>query len=513
MSLYSPPKVDVNVLPNPRIINIAGEARLPAIVGIGPTVRVVVDESVQRGVGGIDYLSAYPSTNVVITKVAKRSGLNYTSGSSSNDPDAIPGLNGSLYLVSGSIPPGGVNPVAGYFGSNGTYTNGAISWNQEPAAVTTGSVPATGSVYFVTYQFDVPASQFLPQVFSDKQSLINTYGNENNTSGSLTVAASIALENGAPAVVVCQVSGSLNNFSVADYRNAIDKLRKKSAIEEIIAIFPSGSLPTATFRNDVQTYLFQHTQLMNLNRRWRGMYYGVASPYYNPTESFDLIGDESISNSYVGKAKAFSHEDVVLIAPSVVWRFDADNKRMELDSAYAACAVAGVHSAQPLRSIPITGFVVTGINIEEDKWDTFQMDTLGAGGVLVLQNIGGVITIRDAITTDSTSANTQEISVVSQRRLVERTLSEKLFEVYTNKGKTINPSTVRDVEATTRSILNSLRQAGEIFGYGVKDDPNTGETKITAIQDVNEPRRINVTCSIKYLYPMKFLSVTVSTFV
>jgi len=513
MSLYSPPKVDVNVVPNPRIINIAGEARLPAIVGVGPTVRYIVDEAVQRGVGGIDALAAYPSINVVITKVAKRTGLNYVSGSSSNDPDAIQGLNGSLYLVSGSLPQGGTQPVAGYFGSNGSYTNGLISWNQEVDAVSTGSVPATGSVYYVTYNFDVSATQFLPMTFSDKQALVDVFGEENNTSGSLTIAASIALENGAPAVIVCQVSGSSTSPSVAGYRDAIDKLRKKSAIEEVIAIFPSGGLPSPTFRSDVLTYLFQHTQLMNLHGRWRGMYYGVSSPNYNPTESFDVIGDSSTSNSYIGKATAFSSFDVVLPAPSIIWRFDANNIRMELDAAYAACAVAGVHAAQPLRSTPITGFPVTGINIEEEKWDMFQMNQLGQGGVLVLQNIAGLITIRDAITTDGTSADTQEINVVSQRRLVERTLSNKLFETFTNKGKTINPQTVRDVEATTRSILNSLRQAGELFGYGIKDDPNTGETKITAIQDVNEPRRINVTCSIKYLYPLKFISVTVSTFV
>jgi hypothetical protein len=510
MSLYSPPKVDVNVLPNPRIINIAGEARLPAIIGVGPTVKYVTDEAVQRGLTNIDTLSVYPTSNVIITKVSKRAGLNYVSGSSSNDPDAVPGLNGSLYLVSGSIVNG--VPIPGYFGSNGFYNNGIISWNQEPSAVTNGYVPATGSVYYVSYIYDVDSTQFEPKVFSDKQSLINTYGEENNTTGSLTTAASIVLENGSPAVIVCQVSGSLSNYSVSSYRDAIDKLRKKSAVEEIIAIFPSGSLPTSTFRDDVHTYLFQHVQLMNSVGRWRGMYYGVPSPKYNPN-GFDLIGDATISNSYIGKASTYSDSDVILVAPSVVWRTNSKNERIELDGSYAACAVAGVHAAQTLRSTPITGFAVTGINIEEDKWDMFQMNTLGAGGVLVLQNIAGLITIRDAITTDSTSADTQEINVVSQRRLVQRTLSQKLFETYTNKGKTINPQTVRDVEATTRSILNSLRQSGEIFGYGTKDDPNTGETKITAIQDSNEPRRINVTCSVKFLYPMKFISVTVSTFV
>jgi len=312
-------------------------------------------------------------------------------------------------------------------------THGLISWNQGTGGVTAGLVPATGSIYYVSYQYSVPASQFLPMTFSDEQSLVNVFGEESNTVGSLTTAASIALENGAPAVIVCQVSGSAASPSVAKYRDAIDKLRKKSAVEEIIAIFPSGSLPTSTFRNEVQTYLFQHTQLMNLTGRWRGMYYGVSSPRYNPTESFDTIGDSSISESYVGKALAFKHQDIALVAPSVVWRFDANNNRMELDSAYAACAVAGLHAAQTLRSTPITGFPVVGFNIEEDKWDMFEMTALGAGGVLVLQNVAGLTTIRDAITTDSTSADTQEISVVSQRRLVERTLSSKLFDVFTNK--------------------------------------------------------------------------------
>lgn len=506
MSLYSPPKVDVNVVPNPRIINIAGEARLPAIVGVGPTVRYVTDEAVQRGVTNIDTLSVFPASNVVITKVAKRSGLNYVSGSSSNDPDAFVGEFGSLYLPSGSV----VNSqiIDGYI----SLGNGKISWGQDPLSVSKGFVPSTGSVYYVSYTYNVTSEQFEPKVFSDKQSLINTYGEEGNTTGSLTTAASIVLENGSPAVIVCQVSGSLSNYSVSSYRDAIDKLRKKSAVEEIIAIFPSGSLPTSSFRDDVHSYLFQHVQLMNSVGRWRGMYYGVPSPKYNPN-GFDLIGDATISNSYIGKATTYSDSDVILVAPSIVWRTNSKNERIELDGSYAACAVAGVHAAQTLRSTPITGFAVTGINIEEDKWDMFQMNTLGAGGVLVLQNVAGLITIRDAITTDSTSADTQEINVVSQRRLVQRTLSQKLFETYTNKGKTINPQTVRDVEATTRSILNSLRQSGEIFGYGTKDDPNTGETKITAIQDSNEPRRINVTCSVKFLYPMKFISVTVSTFV
>ena len=499
--MYSPPKVDVNVVANPRIINISGDARLLAIVGPGPITRVVVDESIVRGPGAIDVLANAPQS-ATISKVARRAGLAYTLGGTSNDVDAVPGLNGSLYT--GSI-------LSGWT----TATGARISWPQDPAQVALGTVPATGSVYYVSYTSDVPSTQFLPTVFSDKTPLTATYGDESNVYGCLTIAGSIALENGAPAVICVQTSGSATAPTAEQYRLAIDKLRKKSTVEEVVCVFPSGSLSPVTLRDDVQTYLFQHTQLMGSKGRWRGMYYGVGSPYYNPTTmgSTDAIGDPSIAVSYSGKAVAYSHEDVVVPAPSRVWRYDSNNSRIELDAAYIACAIGGLHSAQTLRATPITGMTLVGFNIEEEKWDMFEMDTLGANGVCVVQNFGGVNTIRDAITSDGTSADTQEQSVIGQKRNVQRTLEQGLFNTYTNKGKTITPSTVRDVEATTRSILNSLRQAGEIYGYGTKDDPNTGELKITAIQDPNEPRRINVSCAIKYIYPIRYISVTVSTFV
>ena len=505
---YSPPKVTVNVVPNPRIINIAGDVRLPAVVGPGPTTVYVTDEAVVRGTGGNDTLAAYPSVGLNVTLVAKRSGL--VSASVGSSIDNVPGLNGSLYMPSGSIPAGATGSISGY-----TATGGTVTWPQDPVNVAAGYIPPSGSTYFVSYNYPAGASQYLPQTSSDKNNLVTLYGAEDNVTGCLTVAGSIALENGAPAVITCQISGSI---STQAYRDAIDKLRKKPNIEEIVVVFPSGSLPTATFREDVYTYLFQHTQQMDIQGRWRGMYYGPGSPHYNAAGGssdgiFDLIGDPSTPQSYIGKATQYKNSDVTLVAPSYVWRFDKNNVRIELDGSYAGAAVAGAIAAQPLRSTPITGFQLTGINIEEEKWDMFQMDNLGANGVLVLQNVGGVITIRDSITTDPTSADTQEKSVMGQKRLVERTLEDSLFNVYTNKGITINPQTVRDVEATVRAILNSLVSQGELFGYGTKDDPSTGETKITAVQNAQEPRRIDVTCSVKYLYPLKFIVVTVSTYV
>jgi hypothetical protein len=151
--------------------------------------------------------------------------------------------------------------------------------------------------------------------------------------------------------------------------------------------------------------------------------------------------------------------------------------------------------------------------IEDEMWNPAEMDVMGAGNCLVLESRSGVVTIRDAITTDPTSANTTEISVVALARLVKRTLRTGLYNVFTNKGLVITPTTTLDVIAVTRSILQSLVNQGELYDFGHLDDPSTGELEISAQQNPLDPRQIDVTCSVKYLYPLKFVSVTVSTYV
>jgi hypothetical protein len=132
---------------------------------------------------------------------------------------------------------------------------------------------------------------------------------------------------------------------------------------------------------------------------------------------------------------------------------------------------------------------------------------------LVLKNKSGITTIRDAITTDGTSADTQEISVVAVQRLVKRTVRNGLNNTYMGKGVVISQNTPSHVAATTASILQGLVSAGEIFGYGTVDNPTTGEVKISAKQNTTEPRQIDLTFSYKPLYPLKWIVATASVYV
>jgi len=486
MTVYKPQGVDVTINDNPNIINSAGIQRVPAIIGLGPSTVVVTDEAVVRGTGSIDLLSVTPNTISSITKVSNTPGV--TGGLSY----ALVSANGNLYQSSSAS-------------VSNTVNNSGVSW--------TGSgvdIPSAGSIYYISYVSVPGVDQYNPIEYFDKDSIIAKYGSENTSTGILTIAGSIVLENGSPSVILCQASGS--SYSEVAYKAAIDKLQKRTNVSDILAVFPSGSV-TRVQQESLQTYLISHTQVMNNNKKERGCVLGSPSIYTAASDGFDVIGDTTVNPSYAYRATALKNRNHIYIVPSYCTRVDANGNIMKLDGNYAACGYAGVSAAQAKESTPINGFAVTGINIEDDKWNDYELNQLGANNCTALVSTSGVITINRSLTTDPTSADTQEPSVVKIQRLVKRTLRNGLANTYTNKGKIITDTTVNDVTSSTISLLQGLINDGEIALYGTQDNPLTGETKISSKQDPNEPRRIITTCSYKPSYPLIWISITVNTFV
>lgn len=479
---YEKPGTKVNVLENTRILNLGETARITAIVSSGPTTRIVVDEAVQRSTGSVDNLAVYPSTGVSVSRYAQIPGV--PSSQTLNISDG-----GNLYaLASGSC-----------------SVNGTITWSD----LTGQNVPPAGTVYYVSYVYDCPASQYNPATFSDKDLILTQYGPENTSTGMLSIGGSINLENGAPGVTLCQATGS----TVQGYKDAIDKLLKKTNIEDIVILFASGSAWSAVDRNTVINYAISHLNRAAAQDRERGLLFGSAGPDYNPG-GFDAIGDAATPSTYLYTAASIKSKNVTYFVPSAtITRKDPNNNTMILDGNYIAAAVAGLRASRDLRSTPIHGFTLTGVTLEDEKWGETEMDQLGAGNCTVVESRGGVITIRDNITTDPTSADTQEPSVVDIERLVKRSIRNTLNNTYCNKGITINTTTPLAVAGTTNSVLQSLINDNEIAKYGQQDDPITGEVKTVAKQNAQEPRRIDVTCSYSALYPLKWIKVTVSVYI
>jgi hypothetical protein len=492
MSSYRLPSTSVTILDNPRIISLGQSARIPAIVALGPSTRTVAYEAVQRSTGSTDYLSVYstltPATGVTISALS----------SISQDPQAS--INGLLISQGGVL----YSTSSGSFGAG----TGALTWNQP--STPESNVPVSGSVYYVKYTYNTPATQYDPYIASDKTLIIQRYGPEDVNDSILTIGGSLVLENGSPSVMLVQASGSTYNY--AGYTAAIDKLKKKSNIEQIVILFPSGSVSRAQ-QETLLTYAISHVAQMNTVGRERGLICGSPSTYYT-SDGFDVIGDTSTIPSYVYRANILKNQNIVYVAPSRAQRTAPDGVTLlELDGNFIAAAVAGVQCAQTKRSTPIQGQVVAGLSIVDEKWSDNEIIQLGAAGCLPVKSQSGTATIVDQLTTDPTSADTAEMSIISSKRLVQRSLRDGLENVYTSKGKVISPTMVSSVEATVASILQSLINDGELFAFGQINDPSTGETVINAKQDAQEPRQIDVTCSVKLLYPMKWIVVTTSLYV
>jgi hypothetical protein len=477
------PNVSTTVKNNPNIISNQTGLRLPAFVGLGPTSILYVAEAVVRGSGSVDNLSVYPSSGSSLVQVASISGV--TVGA----PNAVlTSQGGQLYQIASASVSGA----------------GQITWN-------TGSVidiPAQGVVYYVTYNSNVPVSQYSLQTTSTKQQLQALYGNENNQTGILTIAGSLALENGSPQVITVQASGS--SFNVSAYQAAITQLQKLNNIEQIVCVFPSGSV-TAAQQQQVLTFAFSQTQYMNNIGKDTGLMSGSPSALY-ASDGFDTIGFASQPGTYLYRSAALQSADSLYVVPSTIQRYDQSGNLIQIDGNFGAAAIAGLQAAQPLRSTPLDGFVVTGLVIEDNKWLPAEEQQLSDGNCTILVSNAGVVTILQYITGDSTSADTQEPSVRAVERLVKRTLNTGLFNAYMNKGLTIQPETILDVIATTNALLQGLVTGKEIVAYGKSNNPITGEVATSAIQDATNPLQINVTASYQPAYPLKFISVTVNVF-
>lgn len=448
--VYKAPGVEVVSIANQRIISISEEVRIPAIIATGPSIRTVTDEAVVRSAGSgsdnRDYLENY---GVTVVQVA-----------------AIPGVSGSYSNWAGNWS----------YGAGSDEDNlGYIQWDDGDAG---DGQPREGEVYYVSYTYPVPSTQYDPTVFVDTDDVIAFYGEESSVTG-MTIAAKLTLENGAPAVMCVQVSGSADT----DWLTAVNKLKKKNHVAYVIPI---------TTNSTRQNYIYNHCL--------------IESQPAIGHERECILGMDSSSDvdAHVAKAVALKSWRAVLVFPSV----DVTRDDFTLDGPYVAAAVAGAITGQEKVVYPATGKTLVGFAVPDEAYEPYDMNRLAANGVLVCYSVAGVVKIRHSITTDPTSADTQEVSIVASDDYVRRITRTRLDDVFINKGIVIGPNTPGMVEEAVKAIWTAMVRDEYIYSFGTKTDPLTGECPIKAVQDPNEPRQMNVTGSIKYLYPLNWIKVT-----
>ena len=484
MGAYRKPGVKVESVANARIINLSSDMKIPAYVGIAPTTVDKTDCAVRRASGSgstsKDYLcnkNIDPSTIRVYT---------------------LPNSQGTLIPSSSEG-----TTFWTYVAASADEDYDHLYWTQT-AASGSYTPPSQDEVYYVSYTYGIDSSHYEPQTFTDTSEVTDFYGEE-SLLNPLAIACNLGLENGAPAVIGIQVSGS---GTPAQFEAAIDSLKKVTNIGYVVPIYigsaSSGSVSV------VDTYVKNHCIEMSVptTGKERSCILGRSALSSTSTDAEQV-------NDHTNYSSTISHKRVTLAAPAN--GVSRAGSGLTLNGRFCAAAIAGSRCGQEKVIYPIHGKTILGLTITDDQYDDYYMDRFGANNVSLLVSHMGVVTARDDITTDGTSADTQEPAIVATDDWIRRETREALYDRFIksqgNKSVVITPDTPSDIESAVASIWSTYVKDGYIYAYGTKNDPSTGEKKISATQDSTEPRKIRVTGSIKYLYGLKWIDVTFYTYV
>lgn len=185
--------------------------------------------------------------------------------------------------------------------------------------------------------------------------------------------------------------------------------------------------------------------------------------------------------------------------PTSAYRFDEIlNTTVVLDGTYLAAACAGLltsnDAAEPLTHKVLTGFRDIGV-----KLDNPTANSIAQYGVCIIENNPNFgIRVRDQLTCDPTSAETQEISIVRQLDFTAQTLRD-LMDANIIATK-ITMATLGIVTALATTALQALENSDIIYGY----------KNVVARINPNEPREIDLTVSVRPAYPCKWVMISIS---
>ena len=316
----------------------------------------------------------------------------------------------------------------------------------------------------------------------------------------LTSGALLALRNGSQSVLV----GQFTNTSWSDkivptssqYSTALAAHLEtlKSNVEFPYYLVPMLPDNTTTFaaNSDAQTSAinptWDHCKLMSApeNKGERACIAGFLAA--TTADSFKSYG-----------ATYFSQR-MVIIAPGDLGFSDVSTRT--LNGSIGAAAWAGRWcSRTDYRSMLRES--LTGVIVKANFYNAVQQRDLTAKGISFLSSDAGIVRVIASKTTDTSTADTEDVAVVAIADHVKKTVREDLDATFI--GQPISQRLVGAIGGKMSSIFERLIIDQVIETYRADS--------ITVRQSLTEPRLIEVTASIKPLYSLWWLDISMSFFV
>lgn len=424
--------------------------RYPTIVGQGDPFKKISDYKMTKGSGGFDLIPTVTTVNEIVSV--------------------------------GDLP-----GVAKYVdGVDYQLLSGSVDW------LPAGDAPITGDNYYITYTETRAASAYEPILYFDENLIYADHGNKLRTDGSVnsvSVGGYLVLNSGGRGVIICQLDPTswvdpenpTGSELETAYTDARDKLNKITGYKLFLVPMDTGTLNTTTAAD----ILFNHAVIVSQPDRAQER--TVIAP----------LAAGTTYQQFATYAQGYAHERMVVPA-TPDGECTVVGVSGTFDTAFYCCSLAG-----KLCSVGIGNTISNEIVPNVYMTNTFTPDELE---YLVKRgvspgNVSGTTTRNIlAITTNTTSALTEDLGVQDVKDYVKKYWRDGLYPNFRNKK--INRRLLAQMTIASENILDYLISQEIIEEY----------QSISVAQDTVEPRKVNISGRVKPAYCLQWIDV-VFTFV
>lgn len=205
------------------------------------------------------------------------------------------------------------------------------------------------------------------------------------------------------------------------------------------------------------------------------------------------------ATAYADIARSFLNRRVIVQAPDKL-EATIDGLEQIIEGYYGGAAAAGLTASSapqtPLTNVGLTGF--SGVRGSNDRYSELQLKIMDGGGlwVLVQETDGGPVTTRHQLTSDMSSIEVREFSIVKAIDFTAKFVRQALRNFIGRFNIT------QGVQDSVNSVLDGigkfLTEQGALASFTIN----------RLVQDPDQPDRLLIDVTIGVLYPLNEIRVT-----
>jgi hypothetical protein len=340
---------------------------------------------------------------------------------------------------------------------------------------------------------------------------------EYTCSNTLSLGATLAFENGAPAVMTVQArvypfADSYIGYVTGDGNDTGEDFDLSEAYAELEGEDVDVIVPlTPKYPFSAFTAGIQHCEIMSQTRNKKERMVFIGAPEGMTTDHMLSSDSSAFIDNVTQDGIVDSNDDAdvgidasygttyraMFFGPDAIVR-TISGQSMNLDGYYIAAAAAGWFAGQGYLALPITRKTLVGFSISRTKKiSNYTMNRLQDDGVSWVEPVaGGGRVNHGKTTTNSGTAELEEPTIIMVRDYVSRVSREIMENQYV--GGVIDNTTLTNATATANSILLSLQGQNLITAFA----------NLRVVQNSQEPRQIDVSFDVMPIYPLNWIYIS-----